>query len=351
MNYINTQPPNKSQTDEVMEFRNSQKVGLQVTASLGTSLIIIVIIAMNLFLMFLSSKPHSVSPGLMGGLAVIPVMGITAAICLLKSPVRILLDDQKLTLQWLIRRKTFLWKEISEIQLKKADSSLTGAFTSKKDAPKERLLLLDHNSHKIAEIPASIKPFDVLVREIHNRTSLAKGTSTFNIDKQTSQEIAARGKKRIYLLILGIPFVALGVTMGITSLVTEYNKRLLEKDGQIIQAAVTRHYIYNITPRMEYTFVAPDGRTYSKNVMVDRNYWDTVEKQETVPVKYLPTNPSKSKLTFGQIDDADIPLPLVIAASLFVTAMGFVCMIMYFFRISDIKFEKGRFKIERTKLP
>ena len=349
MNNFNAQSSGDSRASKILEFRNSQKVGLQVTVALGVSVFMIIILALNMFVMFLSSKHSSVAPGLIGGLSVIPIMGITTAIFLLKSPVRIILDDQGLTFEWLIRRKTFLWGEISEIQLKEVDFSTTwaSAFTGKKNQPKERLLLLDRNGKKFAEIPANVKPFDVLVREIHNRTSAFKGASTFSIDKQKSLEKSSHTKKRRLLLVAGIPLAALGIAVGIMTFVTEHDKRLLERDGRIVEAVIARHYIYNITPRLEYTFTAPDGRSYSQNIMVERNYWDQIENSKTVPVKYLPSKPENNRLVTGQIDSADLPFPLSIALSLLITVIAFGCILMYFLRISDIKFENGRFRIIR----
>jgi hypothetical protein len=334
---------------EILEFRNSQKVGLHVLMALGASFFMIIIITLNLFIMFLSNKQSIFTPGLIGGLSVIPIMGIAAAIFLLKSPVRVVLDDAGLTLEWLIRRKTILWNEIFEIQIKETDGSVTwwGSFAGKKDQPKERLLLFDRNGRKFAEIPANVKPFDVLIREIHKRTSAVQGVSTFNIDKQTSLEKSARSKKRRLLLVAGVPLAALGIAFGIMACMTEHDKRLLEKDGRIIEAAVDRRYIYNITPRLQYSFTTPDGLSFSNNVMVEREYWDQIENNQTVSVKYLPAKPANNHLVSGQINSSDFPLPLSIVMSLFITILSIACIIMYFLRISDIKFENGRFKIIR----
>jgi hypothetical protein len=287
---------------------------------------------------------------LIGGLSVIPVMGIAVAISLLSSPVRVLLDDRGLTIEWLIRRRAFLWNDISEIQLKKVNFSISwlGTFTARKNLPKERLLLLDSNGRMLAQIPASIKPFDVLTREIYSRTTAARGTPTFSAEKQTSREISSRKKQRIFLFLAGIFIAALGIAFGVISSVDDHNKRLLEKDGRLIEAAVVKHYIYNITPRLKYAFTAPDGREYSKDVMVDRKYWDSVEKDVTVPVRYLPANPDNNKLSSGQIEEFDLPLPLTIVISLVLTVFGLLCITMYFLQISDIKIENGRIRIVRV---
>jgi hypothetical protein len=98
---------------------------------------------------------------------------------------------------------------------------------------------------------------------------------------------------------------------------------------------------------MEYSFAAPDGKKYSKNVMVDRKYWDAVENNKTVPVKYLPANPRNNKLSSGQVEDTEMPLPVIIVMSVIVGGIGLLSVCMYFLKIADIKIENGRLRIIR----
>ena len=350
MDYNNIRQSKTDQTNKVTDFKNPQKIGLHVTIALAASFIMIVIIAVNIFLILLSDKSEPFMPGLMGGMSIIPIIGISIAISLLRRPVRVLLDERGLTVEWLIRRRTFIWDEISEIQLKKEEGLQTtwyASFAGRKSVPKENLLLMDNNGRKLAQISESIKPFDVLVREIHNRTTAARGASTFSVDKQISREMLDRMKKRRLLLILGIPITLLGIAVGIMTYIEAHNDYLLEKDGQVIAADIVKHYIYNITPRMEYAFTMPDGKKYSNNVMVERQYWDALENSRTVPVKYLPANPKNNQLVSGQVADTDMPFPLIIVMSLLVSGIGFLCVCMYFLKIADIKIENGKFKIIR----
>lgn len=336
---------------EVLEFRNKRKVGLHVTIALVVSVFSILLIAVTFFLELLSRKSSSIMPGLIGGMSVIPIMGIWFAIWQLRQPVRILLYEQGLTVEWLVRSKELSWKDIGEFELKEVDflwHGWMGFFAGKKKVSKECLVLFGRDRRKIAEIGGEMEGFDVLVKEIHSRSSQAQGESTFDVDKQTSQQVDSQKKKRIAMFFVGLFLVAMGVGFGITESVGEHNRRLLEKEGQVVEAVVSRHYKYNITPRIEYTFTDSDGRTYSENVMVESMYWESLEENGTVPIKYLPANPKNHRLAEGQVESMRVPFGLALVGSLVMTGLGVVCIGMYFFRISDIKFEDGRFIIVRT---
>ncbi|MHC4758168.1 MAG: hypothetical protein ACYTE8_05900 [Planctomycetota bacterium] len=341
---------NQNLHHKVTEFRNPMKVGLYVTLALTGSVLTIIMLAITFFLMLLSNKSSPFMPGLMGGMSILPIMGISIAIYMLRMPVKILIHEQGLTIEWLIKRKLFYWNEIAKIELKDVDFARTwwGSFTGKKGVPKECLVLLNCNDGKIATIGGDIENFHTLVQEVHNRTSVSQGVSTFNARTQISRQAKKLKANRITIFVLGLFFAIGGTAFGIMSIVEEHNKRMLDNEGQLIEATINRHYMYNITPRIEYTFTAPDGLVYSQNVMVEREFWDSLEENGTVTVKYLPNNPKNNKLLTGQAESMDPPFVLCITASIGVTTLGIICLGMFAFRISDIKFENGRFKIVRT---
>ncbi len=349
MDNSNISSANYSQ-NEVLEFKNSRKVGGLIAAALGFAFLMIALIVFNLFLMFVSNKPHTMMPGLMGGMAVIPIMCIGAAIYLARTPVRVLIGSNGLTVEWLIRCKVFSWNNIAEIQFSppsQASIWFDSAFHKQKTNSQECAVLLDSNGRKLVVLPSNMEQFNVLVKEIHGRIAALKGDSVFDADKQLGREIQKRKKSRVLMLVIGIIFPALGITFMIISLNDYRNARQLEKDGVTIDAAVTKHYIYNVTPRTKYEFTASNGKSYSNDVMVDKDSWYDIKEKGTVSVKYVPSNPNNSRLINGQIDANDMPLPLAMVCAVAMTAMGCGGLAMYFLHISDIKFTNGRFKIIR----
>jgi hypothetical protein len=351
MDESSQQPPNDMLEDGVLEFRSTRKIALQVTLALAGSLLTIVMMGVFFFLTVLLNNPKpGMMPGLIGGMGVVPVMGISFSIYMLKRPVRVILEPQGLTIEWLVGRKSFSWDDIARIEPGEVSGlwqNWMGSLSSKKNVPKECLRLFDRDGRKVAEFDNDIESFAELSREIYSRSSISQGVSTFDMEEHTARQIKKQKKNRLAMIFIGLFMVTGGIAFGITTFVGEHNKRQLEEHGQIVQAIVSRHFIYNITPRIEYTFTAADGQTYSKDVIVERDYWEGLEENGAVDVKYLPSNPKRSRLVFGQVEINELPFSLGVVMSLFLTGLGLFCTGMYFLGISDIKFEDGKFRIVR----
>lgn len=332
------------------EFKNSQNIALPLIISLVVSVITLIMMAVCFFLVLLSSGNHPFMPGMIGGMSVVPIFGISFAVFLLKSPVRILVDENGLCIEWLIGRKTFTWNDIGSLELRKPGLYQTwaSAFSGKKKMPTELLVIFDQNHKKVAEIGNRIENFPLLMQAIRDRTGTAQGRAVFDADAQVRKTLSAQKKSRIFMLVFGIFLAALSVTLSVTSLISHRNQTLLAGEGQVVEAAISRHYLYNVTPRLEYTFTTPGGESFSKNVMVDKRYWETLTEGGTVPVLYLPSKPEENKLLYNDTDNEDFPLAIVIPASAFTFLIGVVCAAMYFLKIADLKFEDGRFKIIRV---
>ncbi|NIU25986.1 DUF3592 domain-containing protein [candidate division KSB1 bacterium] len=222
------------------------------------------------------------------------------------------------------------------------------SMKGKSETASEILVIFDPNGKKLFEIGDNIENFSVLMEQIRQRSSDASGKTTFNAREQIQKKIHRQNKNRILLLVLGIIFAGISITLLVVSIVASHNKQLLKTEGRIIEAAVTRHYIYNVTPRLEYSFTTEGGETFSKNVMVNKAYWETLEENGTVPVRYLPSNPKINTLAFDDANDSDIPLVIAVPLCLVVCFFGGTCIVMYFLKITDLKFENGRFKVLRV---
>lgn len=334
----------------MIEFRNPQKIVLPVIISLVASIIAIIMIIVTFFLGLLSSGSDPLMPGILGGISVLPVLGLSFAFYLLRSPVRIVVTDSGLTLEWLIRQKTFSWNMISGLELKEPGvfQNWVSSMKGKSKTASEMLVIFDPKGKKLFEIGDNIENFSVLTEQIRQRSSDASGKATFNVREQIQKKIHRQNKKRILLLVVGIIFAGISITLLVISIVASHNKKLLKTEGRIIKATITRHYIYNVTPRLEYSFTTEGGETFSKNVMINRPYWETLEENGTVPVRYLPSNPKKNTLAFDDANDSDLPPVIAVPVCLVVCFMGCTCIVMYFLKITDLKIENGRFKVVRV---
>jgi hypothetical protein len=334
----------------MIEFKNPQKIVLPVIISLVASIITIIMIIVIFFLGLLSSDSNPLMPGIVGGISFLPVLGLSFAFYLLRSPVRIVVTDSGLTLEWLIRQKTFSWRMISRLELKDPGifHNWVSSMKGKSKTASEMLVIFGPNGKKLFEIGDNFENFSALMEQIRQRSSDASGKATFNSQEQIQKKIHRQNKSRIILLVLGILFAGISISVLVISIVASHNKKLLKTEGQIIEATIMRHYLYNVTPRLEYSFTLEEGETFSKNVMVNKPYWETLEENSTVPVKYLPSNPKKNTLAFDNANDTDLPLVIAVPTCLILCFMGGTCIVMYFLKITDLKFENGRFKVVRV---
>ena len=158
----------------MIEFKNPQKIILPLVISLATSIITIIIIMVFFFLVLLSSDSNALMPGILGGMSVLPIFGLSFAFYLLRSPVSIVVTDSGLTVEWLIRQKTFSWNMISRLELKGPGifHNWASSMKNKSEPASETLVIFGRNSKKLVEIGDNIENFSVLMEQIRQRGGL-----------------------------------------------------------------------------------------------------------------------------------------------------------------------------------
>lgn len=349
MNSGDRRPLNTERSQENWIFKNTQKIGVYTAVAFGISLFFILLALINAFLLFLSDKNQPLAPAFLSGMFVFAVFGIMAGLYLLNSPVRIVIGRDGLTIEGLIRRKFIPWNQIAQLDVKKEEGFPQNwlSLGGKEKMPTEKLILLDENEKKIGEIYGKFEQFGLLIQTIRDYSTHVRGISTFHADKHQARQARSQKRNRVLMLTLGMIFILIGIGLGTNSLLGQRNRRLLQNEGVNIDAKIVKHYIYNVTPRLEYSFVASDGQTYTKNVMVQRKYWDTLSEEGTVPVRYLPSSPSHSRLVSGQDDSMELSFPLDFGLSVLAFLMGLFFAVLYFLKIADIKTVDGKLRIIR----
>src|SRR4030095_11636523 len=89
-----------------------------------------------------------------------------------------------------------------------------------------------------------------------------------------------------------------GLIAGINE---ERHKRLFATEAVIVDAKIVRARMYNVTPRVESSFENDQGRTFTREAMMHQGpEWDGLQNRQTVPVKYLRSDPSWNYLVTGE---------------------------------------------------
>jgi hypothetical protein len=338
----------------VREFRNTQNILMTVTASFGISLLMIIVIAVNLYLLFLSSSNKPMMPGLIGGMSVIPIFGIAAGIYFLKRPRKIIISSDGVAIVGLISRKDIPWPDIADIEINEAESiadNWVKTFSGQSAVQKKRVILRDGSRRQLGTIEGNIEEFDTLMAMIISNSSQSRGKPVFDAGLQKNRTMTARKKKMRLNLGLGLFLSLMAIASMVVISVDHVSQKTLETQGQAIDAVISKHYKYNVTPRLEYTFTADDGKSYTKDAMVEKTVWEQLKEGDTIPVKYVPSNPDNSRLLKGYVDDFDVPFPLMIIMGGAILALGAGCACMYFLKIVDIKHENGKWIIVRLNDP
>jgi len=145
-----------------------------------------------------------------------------------------------------------------------------------------------------------IADFDDLVAQVGARVEEATGAGVGDARLRKSKRNA------VLCCVGGIAFFCLCVFLGIDAWRTKTNLRLLETEGVEVDARIKRHYIYNVTPRIEYAFTTPDRATFTRDASMDRSAWDRLQGAKTVRVRYVPSNPDFSRLMDGEVEDMEM---------------------------------------------
>jgi hypothetical protein len=260
--------------------------------------VLAVLVAVLLFVVNVFTPPGKGLPfPVFIGTTVIPIMlggaAIAYAFHLLRCPSQVQLDREGIALEGPMIRRQIAWSEIGRVE------------TDKKEWPWlqrefRALVLYGTAGRKLATLTELIGDFDDLVAQVSARVEEATGAGVGDARLRKSKRNA------VLFCVAGVAFFCLCVFVGIDAWRTKTNLRLLETEGVEVDATIKRHYIYNVTPRIEYAFATTDGAPFNRNASMDRSAWDRLQGAKTVRVRYVPANPDFSRLMEGEVEDMEM---------------------------------------------
>jgi hypothetical protein len=236
----------------------------------------------------------STMPGMIGGASVLGIGMMVGGIFMLRTTRRVMLDPQGVHSETLFSRRSVPWTDIGRVERDKQPLML-GIVTQKV------IRLVGRNDKKLMTIAESVNHFDILERDIASRSATATGQVTFDPVADEQRVISRENRKMKWVAAL-FGLMTLGMGAGlIAGINEERHKRLFATEGVTVDAKIVQARMYNVTPRVEYSFTDDQGRTFSKDVMVYQGpEWDAVQKSQTIPVVYLKSDPSWNHLVRGQ---------------------------------------------------
>ncbi|MBN1765830.1 MAG: hypothetical protein JW860_11270 [Sedimentisphaerales bacterium] len=330
-------------------FENQTRILRQAIISFTVAFISLVLMLAVFFLNLLdSSGSNQMNPTIIAtsGMSICMFFGIMYGIYLLSSPVRVYLDEYRITIEWLIKRKTYEWHQIHELR---RDKKEVNSLWQLKKSSRDILELYDEKGKKLAELNSDLADFTILAGEIESRTSVAQGKTTYDRNAQMDRNYKKQVRNSRFFGIFGIILFVGSLTTCISEYQNHRIQKLLDTEGVTIEAKILRHYMYNITPRLEYEYTDPEGNLYTDNVMMEKEAWDKLSGQEIVTIVYLPSEPKHSRLMEGQNGISASPFSPGVSMALFAGAgvMGVLLIVMWLAKIADIKSESGKIRIIR----
>ena len=280
--------------DQTTIYETRQRIGLPAAGFIAGG-VLVFLVMIFCFVVSLASTKHSQpdwTPGLLGGMGVGGVAMLSRGIFLLRAVVRVILDQQGLRLEGLVSRRSIAWSDIERIEREKK----SGAFGNSYNL----IQLIGPRGKKLASIPDTIDRFEELAADIAARSAAVRGKPTFDA-AENEQRLQQRSGKRLRWTAFGMGIFTLGMGAAfVAGLNNEWHERRYHTEGVTTNAKIDKLYMVRVTPRVEYSFTDAQGRSFTREAMMQTDAYDELIGQKTVPVQYLASDPSWNRLVSGE---------------------------------------------------
>lgn len=269
---------------------------------------------------------------------VIPTLGALAAfahaISLMRSPERVTVGSTGLSVEGEHGTRRWPWPEIGWATIG------MGTFTYQR-----QLTVYDPQGKKLVTLGAAFDDFDGLAESI-------KAAIERKSDGIATQVQSRKAKKTGTLMILGsLAFLALAIVNAAMAQHEKSTAQRLADEGVRTEATVLKHYLYNVTPRLEYGFTTPDGKTITRDAMLEQDAWNALDGVDTVAVRYVPDDPDNNRLVAGEVvNEMGSPTTnLLLAVAVGMMALFFLLVGILQYRGWDIDLDSktGKVSIQR----
>jgi hypothetical protein len=211
---------------------------------------------------------------------------ISAGVSSLRSPSLITVDADGIELAGRRGSRRIAWSEIGV-----ANANSSGL------SQRRQLALCDVRGKSLATIADTFPDFGAFVKLVQNHVQ----KNPDNVAEPLRLKKAR--KTAVFLAIVG---VLMAVASGTTTWDTwdgARSQQLLAINGVEGEARIlSRHLAPNrVTCRLEYEVTGEHGVIATRNAEIERSYWDELAGAETVPVRFVPSEPGYNELLRGEV--------------------------------------------------
>jgi hypothetical protein len=215
---------------------------------------------------------------------------LTAGWTLLRTPNRVCVDRDGITLETTRSARHRYWSEVGSAQLGRGGTS-----------HRRFLNITDLNGKSIVKLDESFDRFDEMVAAISSHVE-AKGDDT-------STRILRKKAKRQALIAIAVGLF-MASACGFVALKSHDEQRaarLLDEKGEPGQGEIVRRFVApnGVTKRIEYRVIDADGASATRNVEVEPAYWNSLEGAKSVDLVVVPGEPGISRLEDGEVTEKD----------------------------------------------
>jgi hypothetical protein len=222
--------------------------------------------------------------------AILSIGALTAGWTVLRTPRRVRVDRDGLTIESKSSARHRYWSEVGCASVGNAAMS-----------HRRFLNITDPNGQSIVKLDESFDRFDEMVALISSHVE-AKGDDT------AARLLRKKARRQAILpFVFGLLMAVGCIFIAKTTRDEQRAARLLEEKGQPGQAEIVRRFVApnGVTKRVEYKVVGVDGRPRTRNVEVEPAYWDSLEHAKSIDVIVVPGEPDVSRLESGEVTDKD----------------------------------------------
>ncbi|HXY32615.1 MAG TPA: hypothetical protein VEI07_00220 [Planctomycetaceae bacterium] len=216
--------------------------------------------------------------------AIIGVMGLIAGWRALRNPREVRIGQRGIVLFCRNETRKCPWEEIAF------------AMTDIGFFRERRLRIYDASGHLMASLTDALEGFPDLVARVDERVAARTDDAGARIRLGKARRLGT------VCGIFGLVFIAAGGFLAWQAREDARAKRLLRNSAVPGNAEIVERFIApnGVTARLVYRVTSPDGLSATRNAEVERAVWDTLKGQKTVPVIYVPDEPSISRLVVGE---------------------------------------------------
>ncbi|TWU07004.1 hypothetical protein CA54_54080 [Symmachiella macrocystis] len=167
----------------------------------------------------------------------------------------------------------------------------------------KRLDVFDQSGVKVASVSEAIEDFDDLVATVKSKVADQRPAVAGDIQLRKAR------KSAVYIASFAVVMILVSASIAWMTYEEQRAAKLLETEAVEGFATIDRLFLApnGVTTRVEYTCANEAGETGNRNAEIDPAYYAELTQAgaKTIPVIFVPSDPSLSQLQHGEVIEED----------------------------------------------